>query len=297
MRHLAVHHHGAQVALVLGQRGVQQQLALVLGQVQHVAEHVDIAHQQHALAVQPCGQRRGRDVEHGEHVLGVVLDVFVEVIEQRALVEGAVPLAVPLEEFLRGQARGALPGRHVGAARGQEALHAQHHAVGPHHVLGADGQDVVDVAAQVEARPQRAHHAQGELGAHPVERGGARRDSGGTQQRGAVIIGATGEVHSLILSHGGAGAVGGAANCSSFSYASALCGRSGIAGNPVPCAGAHSGAASGRGAGARREIAAKSAYKDDLCSAAMRPGTGCRADCRAGAQQAGGNARLHCTKC
>ncbi|MNT37293.1 hypothetical protein D3C72_1734260 [compost metagenome] len=141
----------------------------MLGQVQHAAEHVDIAHQQHALAFQPLGDGRGRGVEHREHVLGVVLDVLVQVIEQRAFVESAVPLAVAVQEFLRGQASGALPGGHVGAARGQEALHAQHHAVRPHHLLRADGQDIVDIAAQVEARAQRADHAQGKLRAHPVQ--------------------------------------------------------------------------------------------------------------------------------
>ena len=47
---LAVDHHRAEVALVLGERGVEQQLALVVRQVEHMTQHVDIAHEQHALA-------------------------------------------------------------------------------------------------------------------------------------------------------------------------------------------------------------------------------------------------------
>ncbi|MNM85833.1 hypothetical protein D3C81_979690 [compost metagenome] len=167
----------------------------MLGQVEHMAEHVDVAHQQHALAIEPGGNRGGRRIEHGEHVLGVVLHVLIEIVKQRTFVEGAVPLAMPLEKLLRGQPRSALPGRHVRAACRQEALHAQHHAIRPDHFLGADRQHIVDIAAQVEARAQCADHAQRKLGAHPVQGRGSRHAGRGTQERRAVVFSKTGEVH------------------------------------------------------------------------------------------------------
>ncbi|MNM67672.1 hypothetical protein D3C81_792080 [compost metagenome] len=224
VRHLAIDHDRAQVALVLGQRRVQQQLALVVGQVQHAAEHVDIAHQQHALAVQPLRDGGGRGVEYGEHVLGVVLDVLVEVIEQRAFVKGAVPLAVAIQEFLGRQPRRPLPRGHVGAAGSQEALHAQHHPIWPHHFLRADGQHVVDIAAQVEAWTQCAHHAQGKLRAHPVQRGAGRHPGHRAQERRSVIFSGTCEIHGRFPELAVAGPTDRrTASSAVSSYASALC--------------------------------------------------------------------------
>ena len=86
---------------------------------------------------------------------------------------------MPLEEGGRRKARGAVPGRGVRAAAREEGLKASERRWRPDEIATAECHDVVDVAAQVEARPQRQDRREGEARRHQVEglgRGQCRRD-------------------------------------------------------------------------------------------------------------------------
>ena len=73
-------------------------------------------------------------VEHRQQVLGLVLGVFVEVEEQRALLVRAAPDAVALEELARGQLLVAAPELVVLAAAAEEFAQARQRRRGPHQV-------------------------------------------------------------------------------------------------------------------------------------------------------------------
>ena len=98
-----------------------------------------------------------------------MLDVLVEVVEQRAFVKGAAPLAVAVHEGGQIQLADGAPARHIGAARGQEPLQALDDRHGPDQLRRANGENVVDVGAQIEAQAHRTDRTQRKLRAHVVQ--------------------------------------------------------------------------------------------------------------------------------
>ena len=93
---LELDQQAAQVALVARQRAVQQQRAFGRVQLQQPGQRVDVLLHQRALLLQPPRQPVAGGGQHGQQVLGRVLDVFVDVEEQRAFFVGPAPGAVAL---------------------------------------------------------------------------------------------------------------------------------------------------------------------------------------------------------
>ncbi|MEI2679514.1 MAG: hypothetical protein V9G29_17630 [Burkholderiaceae bacterium] len=85
LRHLELDQQSAQVALIAGQRAVEQQRALGGVQLQQPGQRVDVLLDQRRFLLQAALQPVGGRAKHRKQVLRSVLDVFVDVEEQGAL--------------------------------------------------------------------------------------------------------------------------------------------------------------------------------------------------------------------
>jgi hypothetical protein len=166
---LELHQDAAQVALVAGQRAVQQQRALGAVELQQAGQRVDVLLDQRRLLLQRMRQPVAGDREHRQQVLGLVLGVFVQVEEQRAFLVGAAPDAVPVQELGRGQLLVAAPELVVLAAAAQEFAQARQRGRRPHQVAAGQRQQAIEVAPHVELAALLGGQRQHEVRAHQVE--------------------------------------------------------------------------------------------------------------------------------
>ncbi len=96
---LELHQNAAHVALVAGQRAIQQQCALGLVELQKAGQRVDIFFDQGRLALQRMAQPFSGHRQHGNQILGLVFGVFIEEEIQRRFIIGAAPGAVAGQKF------------------------------------------------------------------------------------------------------------------------------------------------------------------------------------------------------
>ena len=176
--HLELDQQAAQVALVPSQRAIQEQRAFGGVELQQAGQRVDVLLDQRRFLLQAAFQPVGGGTEHRQQVLRRVLDVLVDVEEQRRLLVWPAPAAVALDEGVVAQAVVAEPLLVATAACLQEFAQPRQHRHRPDQVPTGQRQQAVPVATQVEA-PDVAHRQrEHELRAHAVEHrrfGQARR--------------------------------------------------------------------------------------------------------------------------
>jgi len=97
VRDLELDQQAAQLALVACQRAVQQQCTLGRVQLQQLTERVDVLLDQRGVLLQVALEPLGGGVQRGEQVLRRVLDVLVDVEEERPFFIRPVPGAVALK--------------------------------------------------------------------------------------------------------------------------------------------------------------------------------------------------------
>ena len=167
--HLELDQQAAQFALVTRQRAVQQHRALGRVELQQVGQRVDVLLHQGVLLLQVAGQPVAGCGQHGSQVLRRVLDVLVEVEEERAFFIRAAPRAVALDEGGIGQRLVAAPLGIALAAAGQVGSHTAQHHRRPHQVAADQAQQAAPVTAQVELAGLAQREGQHEVRAQLVQ--------------------------------------------------------------------------------------------------------------------------------
>jgi hypothetical protein len=185
-RHLELHQHVAQIALVARQRSVQQQRALGLVELQEARERINVLFNQRRLLLerlcQPCAGRGQRC----QNVFRRVLGVLVKIEKQGSFFVGTTPYTEALQEFARPQLLLGAPEVAVLAASLQKFAQAREHRLWPHKVLACQRHQAVQIAADVELGALLGRQGQHEVRAHQIEHRGFEQ-SGRREQRRALV--------------------------------------------------------------------------------------------------------------
>ena len=185
VRDLELDQQAAQVALVAGERAVQQQGALGGIELQQAGQRVDVLLDERGLLLQAAIEPVGGGAEHREQVLRGVLDVFVDVEEERRFLVGTAPAAVALHERLVAQRLVAAPLVVALAAAVEELAQPRQHRHRPHQMPPGERQQAVPVAPQVEAADVAHGQREHELRTHAIEH--RRFLQAGRQQHSRVV--------------------------------------------------------------------------------------------------------------
>ena len=161
----------AQFTLIARQGAVEQQCALGRVELQQRAQAVDVLLHLHRTLAQALLHPVAGGGQQGEHVLGRILDEFVQVIEQRAFLVGTAPDAMPLQKFGRAQLLVAGPEAVVTAAQGQKAAQLEQHMLGPDQMPAGQRHQRIDITAPVEAAAMARREREHELRAQQIHGG------------------------------------------------------------------------------------------------------------------------------
>ena len=162
----------AQVALVPGQRAVQQQGALGLVELQQAGQRVDVLLHQGGLFFQRVGEPLARHGQQRNQVLGLVLGVFVQIKEQRAFFVRAAPHTVTGQELGIAQGFVAAPVFIGATAAQQKFAHAREYLSRPHQMAPGQRDHAVEVAPHIEIRAAPRRECQHKMRTHQVQHRG-----------------------------------------------------------------------------------------------------------------------------
>ena len=154
---------------------MQQDGALALAQAQHLAEHVDIGGQTDRLLGKPPVVLAGAELKDAQQILAMNLDELIDVVVDGTVVIEPVPVAVSRHELFRREIGCAGPGRRFMTATRHIGLQLDEGGTRPDQPAAGECHDVVDVATQIESRPQAENGTKCESGAHQIERARMRK--------------------------------------------------------------------------------------------------------------------------
>ena len=159
----------AQVTLVPRQGAVQQQGPFRPVELQQAGQGIDVLFHQGGVFLERLRQPVAGGGQQRNQVLGLVLGIFVEIEEQRALLVRSAPGAVPDQEF--GVAQGLVP-TPVFVARAtpdQKLAQAPQGRCRPHQVAAGQPDHTVEIAPHVEVRSAPGGQCQHKVRTHQVE--------------------------------------------------------------------------------------------------------------------------------
>ena len=168
---LEFHQQATQFALVARQRAVKQQRTFCGVELQQRAQAVNVLLHLHRTLAQALLHPLAGGGQQGQHVLGRVLDEFVQIIEQRAFFVGTAPDTVPLQKFGVAQLLVAGPEAVVTAAQRQKAAQPEQHMLGPDQMPAGQRHQRVDIPPPVEAVAVARREREHELRAQQIHGG------------------------------------------------------------------------------------------------------------------------------